>query len=182
MELADAIAFRQGPAAQYLPPLDQAVPELDAKGLEVKRLVEQELVQNPQLATDLAAKLQSGDRVAVSSAIVTLGELAHKSLNTVYGTDVVSRAIQDTKSRMSPSATTTGTGLGAVQVNTNMTINTNYTYAYAAIYGAVAVLIIIVLILPANVGNLPALSAEGNVAKLAHEQFVDQIATGLQAK
>ncbi|MBD3136170.1 hypothetical protein [Microbispora bryophytorum] len=182
VDLVDAIAFGQGPAVRYLHPSRQEPFPLDDKLAKVKQLVDQNVAQNGQVAADLAAKLQSGNRVAVTGAVATLAKIAQTAMSKVYGADVVDRAISRTKAQVSASVDAQGNGAAAYQVNTSYQINTNYLYAYAALYGAAAVLIIIVLLLPVAPANgAPVLDNVDNSARLAYEQFIDQIAGNLRA-
>ena len=90
VDLVDAIAFGQGPAVHCLHPSRQEPFPLDDKLSKVKELVAQSITQNGQLAADLAAKPQSGDRVAVTTAVATLARFAQAAMHQVYGADGIS--------------------------------------------------------------------------------------------
>jgi hypothetical protein len=173
VELADAILFHDGIAARYVG--GQAVDTEKIKSIEesVNKAV---TAKSTAWQQSFADRIQSGDRIQIQSALGDLGQLYHDLLTGKFGAAKVDQAVhraQQQVDKSSPDALASG------NVNVNTNINVNYTVAAAALDLAlvVAALVLVLLVFPVA----PSDNAGGAGAKLAAEQYVDQIATSLRA-
>jgi SdpC family antimicrobial peptide len=173
-QLADGILFGDGPVAPYLAGPGRHTATMTANARQVERLVNQALTRDPRLAASFAARIQSGDRLKIESALHDLGVAYKAVLDRQFGAAKVNKAINHLRD-------TVGQARPVDVANVNYELNVNYEVSYAVVdlaieIAALLVVIVLEILAPAGVG-----AASGNGARLSAEMLTDRIATRLAA-
>jgi hypothetical protein len=174
-QIADGVLFNEGPAAKYLTAVTRDpihwTAELRNVQSSVKNAVESD--RSGYFTSQFVPQMESGDPLAVRSAIRRLGETVRKVLDTRYGKNVVDNALQAVGISIIP------TGSGTVGGTDNDVAEAVEVAVTLAVAFNTAILVSAVLLIA--IIFVPPPGDTTSKAQLAEEMLVNKIATGLRA-
>jgi SdpC family antimicrobial peptide len=177
-QIADGVLFNEGPAAQYLTSVTRdQIPwttQLRDVQSDIKAALESDA--SGYFRSQFVQQMQSGDPMAIRSALQRLGETTRQVLETRYGTDSVDKTLQAVCNSLISVGTNGcgGGGGGGTYVDVAEAVEVAVS-GVAAFQVVIIVAVIVVIFLFAPPGD------SANKANLAGEKLVYEIATGLRA-
>jgi hypothetical protein len=94
VDLADAVLFDDGPAAAYLVGFERPGNTWTDPARRHRAAVNDAIEADQRWARSFASRLQSGDRMAVDSALLDLAVLARAQADRLFGKDAVDKVIE----------------------------------------------------------------------------------------
>jgi hypothetical protein len=93
VDIVDAVAFNQGPAAQYLGDLERPTIQWTPDVVRTREVINSAILSNTAFAQSFATRMQSGDPVQITAAVDELSKFSREAMNNWLGKDNVDRAL-----------------------------------------------------------------------------------------
>lgn len=158
VELADAVMFNDGPAAEYLAGWDRPETEWTDATVLSKEAIDEAIANDPEWGAAFASRIQSGDPQRIEGALKDLAEYSRVVADELFGPKVVDRAVE--------AAGLAGSGTGLYQYR--------WFYQYLWVYEALAWVIYWAFGLTAH--------EPGQAAQLDRDLLVREIAVNLAVR